>query len=254
MLRFWEVSLLPERFIIHTFASRRRRTSGRQNVSIPQAGRTDTPTKSRTMKRALVTSPRLAVLGLGKMGSSMALRLRESGHDIAVWNRSVSKAHAVAAEHMGMAGQCSVSGTARGCVSSLAHEGSAVLLVLSDTATTLDVIDQVRDELHGRTVVNLTSGNPDDGRLIAAVLAAPELGVRAYVDGAYCGPPTKARQGAGAPVLLLEPVVSAGRLPQRHLPLAQSAPASSSLPATPSSARMRVEFSPVHLSGVLLAR
>ena len=72
-----------------------------------------------------------------------------------------------------------------------------MLLSLANTAAALDVIGGMTDQLRGRTVVNLTSGNPDEGRWIAAALAAPHLGVRAYIDGAYCGPPSKARSGCG---------------------------------------------------------
>jgi 3-hydroxyisobutyrate dehydrogenase len=39
--------------------------------------------------------PRLGFIGLGLMGLPMALRLREAGHSLCVWNRSAAKAEAV---------------------------------------------------------------------------------------------------------------------------------------------------------------
>lgn len=43
---------------------------------------------------------KVALLGLGKMGSGMARRLAASGHDVAVWNRTRDKAEVLAAEGM----------------------------------------------------------------------------------------------------------------------------------------------------------
>jgi 3-hydroxyisobutyrate dehydrogenase len=39
---------------------------------------------------------KIAVVGLGAMGSRMAARLLEAGHDLFVWNRDASKTEAVA--------------------------------------------------------------------------------------------------------------------------------------------------------------
>ena len=52
----------------------------------------------------------------------------------------------------------------------------------------------------GVAFANLTSGSPDEGRAIAAELAllcGGEGVAASYVDGAYCGPPAKARCGGG---------------------------------------------------------
>jgi 3-hydroxyisobutyrate dehydrogenase-like beta-hydroxyacid dehydrogenase len=40
---------------------------------------------------------RVAVLGLGAMGSRVARRLLDAGHDLAVWNRTAGKADALVA-------------------------------------------------------------------------------------------------------------------------------------------------------------
>ncbi|HEX6301528.1 MAG TPA: NAD(P)-dependent oxidoreductase [Acidimicrobiia bacterium] len=42
--------------------------------------------------------PNVAVVGLGRMGSAMARRFAETGHELVLWNRDRSKAKAVAAD------------------------------------------------------------------------------------------------------------------------------------------------------------
>jgi 3-hydroxyisobutyrate dehydrogenase-like beta-hydroxyacid dehydrogenase len=42
--------------------------------------------------------PTVGVLGVGNMGGAMAATLRRAGHDVVVWNRTWSKAEAIAAE------------------------------------------------------------------------------------------------------------------------------------------------------------
>ena len=83
-----------------------------------------------------------------------------------------------------------------------------VVIVLSDTAACLETLKSIVDVLDGRTVVNLTSGSPDDGRTVAAMMPAGA----AYMDGAYCGPPAKARQGAGVLFLSSEAAAEVERL------------------------------------------
>ena len=141
-----------------------------------------------------MSAARTVVLGLGKMGSAMALRLREHGHAISMWNRTQQKGDVVRAALL--PGDCTLHATAAAAIQASASD-SAVLLVLSNADATLEVISSARDALRGRTVVNLTSGSPSFGREICRLLTGPEVGVAAYVDAAYCGPPTKARQGQG---------------------------------------------------------
>lgn len=43
-------------------------------------------------------APKVAVVGLGRMGSAMARRFHEAGHELVLWNRNRSKADAVAAD------------------------------------------------------------------------------------------------------------------------------------------------------------
>ena len=138
--------------------------------------------------------PRVAMLGMGKMGSAMALRLREHGHAVAVWNRSPARAELVKAQTL--TGACLVGESAAATVRASASDAT-IILVLMDTAACLETLASLGDTLAGRTVLNLTSGSPDDGRMVAAAVHKQEPSVHAYIDGAYCGPPAKARQGAG---------------------------------------------------------
>jgi len=42
-------------------------------------------------KRVVATSLKIGFLGLGTMGSAIVSNLLKSGHDVTVWNRTVSK-------------------------------------------------------------------------------------------------------------------------------------------------------------------
>ena len=146
-----------------------------------------------------MTLPRLAVFGMGKMGSSMALRLREQGHAISVWNRSRAKAEHV--REQALPGACTVAASAAEAIEAAAPN-PAVLMVLSNTDACFEVIDGLGSKLSGCTVVNLTSGSPDDGRQVAAALKP--TGAK-LIDGAYCGPPFKARAGSGVLFVSADP-------------------------------------------------
>ncbi|MGB9736849.1 NAD(P)-binding domain-containing protein, partial [Chloroflexus sp.] len=41
----------------------------------------------------------VGLIGLGRMGANMAIRLRRGGHRVIVYNRTVAKAHELATEH-----------------------------------------------------------------------------------------------------------------------------------------------------------
>jgi len=51
------------------------------------------PATSETVwsKRIVATSLKIGFLGLGTMGSAIVSNLLQSGHDVMVWNRTVSK-------------------------------------------------------------------------------------------------------------------------------------------------------------------
>eukprot|EP01065_Artemidia_motanka_P050346 TRINITY_DN858_c0_g1_i2.p1 TRINITY_DN858_c0_g1~~TRINITY_DN858_c0_g1_i2.p1 ORF type:complete len:336 (+),score=122.30 TRINITY_DN858_c0_g1_i2:111-1010(+) len=125
----------------------------------------------------------------------MARRLRDEGLATMVWNRSSGKTEEMLAE--GGKGACTTAESAAAAISGTAAD-SLIIAVLFDTAAVLQLLGDgaVAAALGGRTFLNLTSGNPDEGRQIQKVVAevAPTCH---YLDGAYCGPPAKARAGAG---------------------------------------------------------
>lgn len=128
----------------------------------------------------------------------MARRLRDSNVSVSVWNRSLAKASELAAE---AAPSPCFAAVAPAAAVDASEPRAPVLCVLTDTAA---VIALLRSEgfgasLRGRTFVNLASGSPDEGRDIAKVHAevVGAAAGSAFIDGAYCGPPKKARQGAG---------------------------------------------------------
>eukprot|EP00928_Gymnodinium_smaydae_P032022 TRINITY_DN23311_c0_g1_i1.p1 TRINITY_DN23311_c0_g1~~TRINITY_DN23311_c0_g1_i1.p1 ORF type:complete len:332 (+),score=62.95 TRINITY_DN23311_c0_g1_i1:55-1050(+) len=143
-----------------------------------------------------MASQRVAcVLGIGGMGAAMSRRLLECGYRLQVWNRSQSKAAALAAE--AGADKCSVSSSPAEAIR--ASKPAPVLVVLTDVASVISMLrgNDVGASLRGRTLVNLASANPDEGREVSKVANEVTGGDVAFIDGAYCGNPTKARTGTG---------------------------------------------------------
>lgn len=118
----------------------------------------------------------VAVLGLGLMGRALAVALLEAGHPTTVWNRSQAKADALVAQ-----------GAVSARTAADAVRSSSVVIVC---VSTYDVVNEVLDPLaadvDGRTLINLTSGTPDEARRSAAWAA--EHGAE-YLDGAIMGVP-----------------------------------------------------------------
>ena len=148
-------------------------------------------------KQKVADKPSVVFLGMGAMGSSLALRLLEQNVALSIWNRSRSKCEGVVKE-VGAGSHCLVGDTAADAIA-CSDDGALVIYMLSSVDA---VIESLRDEtvqkgLVGKTVVNLCTCNADDGRKVAKVVEEIPSGGVKFIDGAYSGAPKKARAGAG---------------------------------------------------------
>ncbi|GLZ81445.1 6-phosphogluconate dehydrogenase [Actinorhabdospora filicis] len=117
----------------------------------------------------------VSVIGLGAMGAAIAARLLDTGHDTAVWNRSAHRAEPLIAK-----------GATGGTLAEVIAASDVLIVTLLRYNSVEEVLAPVFGELAGRTVVNLTSGTPNEARALAALLASH--GVR-YVDGGMMAVP-----------------------------------------------------------------
>lgn len=129
---------------------------------------------------------KLGILGLGRMGSAMALRLMEEGNEVWVWNRSRAKLAPVTA-----AGAREASSPA-----ALAGAVDAVLSILTDAAA-IDAVYGGADgllsaPLAGKLVIEMSTVRPETQKATAARVRA---GGGAYVECAVSGTTGPARQG-----------------------------------------------------------
>src|SRR5258707_659645 len=74
---------------------------------------------------------KLGFLGLGLMGQSMARRLLQAGHEVALWSHTAGKAEKLAAEGKG---------TACGSPGEVASKSECVFLCVGDTAMSCDTL------------------------------------------------------------------------------------------------------------------
>lgn len=138
------------------------------------------------------------MFGMGKMGSAMCERLCGLGHDVVAWNRTADRALETVERIVKRepSGKVLVAATPRHAMNALWYSSKSettqavALVVVSDSAAAEALLRGVAVPPNV-TVVNVTSGSPDEVRAIA------ELTAGKYVDGAYSGPPEAARTGKG---------------------------------------------------------
>ena len=106
----------------------------------------------------------VAVLGLGAMGSRVAHRLVETGHDVVVWNRSPEKAHDLVA----------AGATGAETPAEAARQAQTVITMVADPPA-LAAVTEGQDGLaagsdDSTTVVNMSTVGPAAVERLAAVL------------------------------------------------------------------------------------
>ncbi|MEV5427933.1 NAD(P)-binding domain-containing protein [Streptomyces sp. NPDC052701] len=124
----------------------------------------------------------VTVLGLGSMGSALAGALLDRGRPTTVWNRSADKARPLVERGARPAA------TPREAVAS----APLVIACVLDHEALHTVLDPVADALAGRTLVNLTSGTPEQAHEALAWARGHGAG---YLDGAIMTTPP----GVGSP-------------------------------------------------------
>jgi len=117
---------------------------------------------------------RITVIGLGGMGSAIAKALLGRGYRTTVWNRTASRAEPLAA--LG----ADIAPTAADAVAA----SPLVIICLLDGAAVDAVLPTLDAAVHGKVVVNVTSGSPAQARSTAEWARAH--GAK-YVDGGIMG-------------------------------------------------------------------
>jgi 3-hydroxyisobutyrate dehydrogenase len=127
----------------------------------------------------------VAVVGAGALGSAMASRLGETGHDVRLWNRTGERARAAAE---GVAGV-----TAFDSLSEAIFGASAVITVLRDGEAVATVMADVVGQLERSGVwIQASTIGPTSARSLADMAA--EHGVP-FLDAPVSGSTAPARQG-----------------------------------------------------------
>ncbi|EPH45368.1 NAD(P)-binding domain-containing protein [Streptomyces aurantiacus] len=127
----------------------------------------------------------VTVIGLGNMGTALAAAFLERGHPTTVWNRSPEKAKA-----LGERG-ARVAATPEEAVGA----ADLVIACVLDHDALHGVLDPVADRLAGRTLVNVTSGSPEQAREFTKWADGHAV---AYLDGAIMTTPP----GVGSPDMM----------------------------------------------------
>lgn len=122
----------------------------------------------------------IAVLGMGRMGHAVAGRLRATGHDVVVWNRSPGKADDL--KEKGAKEAPSAAEAAAGA--------DAVVLSLADDAAVLSVVTGdggVAGSLEGSVLVDMSTISPETAEKVrdavaGRLLTSPILGAPTAVE------------------------------------------------------------------------
>ncbi|MFE7783404.1 NAD(P)-dependent oxidoreductase [Streptomyces nigrescens] len=129
--------------------------------------------------------PAVTVIGLGSMGSALAAALLERGHETTVWNRTAHRAQSLLDRGARLAA------TPQEAIAA----SPLTLACVLDYDVLHAVLDPVAGSLTGKTLVNLTSGSPEQAHQAAAWARSHAAD---YLDGAIMTTPP----GVGNPEMM----------------------------------------------------
>jgi 3-hydroxyisobutyrate dehydrogenase-like beta-hydroxyacid dehydrogenase len=122
---------------------------------------------------------KVTVIGAGRMGSALATTLFNKGFAATVWNRTAAKTEPLARLGLHVAPS----------ILEAVKAADVVIVNISNYDATKQLLryPEIESALRGKTVVQLTTGTPDEAREME--LWAGPLGIE-YLDGAIIGYPT----------------------------------------------------------------
>lgn len=119
---------------------------------------------------------RVLMIGLGAMGSVLARLLLEKGKTVTIWNRSEEKNLPLRA----------IGASYTPDIREAVETNGIILICLLDYTMTEQVLHGI--SLEGKTVIQLSTGTPQDARLMAASFGARGA---EYLDGAILATPSQ---------------------------------------------------------------
>lgn len=132
---------------------------------------------------------KIGVAGVGKMGAAIAARLKDVGHDVAVWNRTAAKAEALGAQGF------AVCATAR----ELAARSDVVVTIVTNREAQAAIYDGADGLVAdagggggGKVFIDMSTVRPDEMRAVAAMVRGAGA---AFVECPVGGTVGPARQG-----------------------------------------------------------
>lgn len=94
----------------------------------------------------------LGWIGLGHMGAPMATRLLDGGHDLIVYNRTYEKTKPLTDS----------GATAVKKAQDVVHQSDLIFVMLADGPAVASVVEDIKPDLSGKTIVNLSTISPDE--------------------------------------------------------------------------------------------
>ncbi len=132
---------------------------------------------------------RITVLGLGAMGSRLAVNYRQAGHDVTVWNRTHDAATRLAGDHdMAVAGTPRIAASDADVIVTMVSDNNAANSVWLD-----DEHGALRGARPGSIAIESSTLTPDTVRRLGT--AAASAGVR-FVEAPVVGSRPQAETGA----------------------------------------------------------
>ena len=118
---------------------------------------------------------KLAVLGLGSMGSALARCLLGAGYEVNVWNRTPGKAEALA------------NAGAQVCASADDAVGPSDLAIIciKSHKETVELVDGLSTFLEGKTICDMSTGDTSDAESLVSILGKRGAGYMLGMINAY---------------------------------------------------------------------